>query len=134
MHVLHAPRGSDFFHDFNRFLEERVSHGTEIEPLFLSQAGLTKWMGIEWVAHSVAPSIWGWNAVDMSSLVPMSLFSSHQNVDMNLVSQSDTIHSGTPLSLMTSLRNSHATSFAVTHVIVGTRCTCDMSRSMITNR
>ena len=70
----------------------------------------------------------------MSSLVPISLCSSHQNVDMNLVSQSETIDSVTLWSLMTSLRNSHATSFVVTHVIVGTRYTCDVSRSMITNR
>ena len=46
---------------------------------------------IEWFARSVVPSIWGWNAVDMGSLVPMSLCSSHQNMDMNLVSWSNTI-------------------------------------------
>ena len=77
---------------------------------------------IEQFAYSVVPSVCGWNAVDMSSLVPMSLCSSCLNMDMNLVSQSDTIDSGTPWSLTTSLRNSHATSFAVTHIIVGTRC------------
>ena len=71
--------------------------------------------------------------MDMGSLVPMSLCSSHQNVDVNLVLQSDTIDLGTPWSLTSSLRNSHATSFAVTHVVVGTRCTCNMSQSMITN-
>ena len=65
--------------------------------------------------------------MDMSSLVPMSLCNSRQNVDVNLVLRSDTIDSGTPWSLMTSLRNSHATSFDVTCVIVGTRCTCDVS-------
>ena len=58
--------------------------------------------------------------MDMSSLVPMSLCNSRQNVDVNLVSRSDTIDLGTPWSLMTSLRNSHATSFAVTHVVVST--------------
>ena len=42
---------------------------------------------------------------------------------MNLVLQSDTIDLGTPWSLMTSFRNSHTTSFAVTHIVVGTRCT-----------
>ena len=89
---------------------------------------------IEWFAHFVAPSIWGWNAVDMSSLVPISLCNSHQNVDVNLVSRSDTIDLGTPWSLTTSLRNSHNTSFAVTRVVVGTRCTCNVSQSMITNK
>ena len=49
---------------------------------------------IEWFARSVVPSIWGWNAVNMSSLVPISLCSSCQNVDVNLVSRSDTIDSG----------------------------------------
>ena len=72
--------------------------------------------------------------MDMSSLVPMSLCNSHQNMNVNLVSQSDTIDLGTPWSLMTSLRNSHATSFAFTHVVVGTRCTCDVSQSMITSK
>ena len=45
MHVPHAPRRSDFFHDFNHLLEEQISHGTKIEPLCLSQAGLTEWTG-----------------------------------------------------------------------------------------
>ena len=72
--------------------------------------------------------------MDMSSSVPMSLCSSHQNVDVNLVSLSDTIDLGTPWSLTTSLRNSHATSFVVTCVVVGTRCTCDVSQSIITNK
>ena len=58
--------------------------------------------------------------MDMSSLVPMSLCSSCQNMDVNLVSQSDTINLGTLWSLTTSLRNSHATSFAATHIVVGT--------------
>ena len=57
----------------------------------------------------------------------MSLCSSCQNVDVNLVLRSDTIDLGTPWSLTTPLRNSHATSFAVTHVVVGTGCTCDVS-------
>ena len=45
MHILRVPHGSNFLHDLNRFLEEWVGNGTEIEPLRLSQAGLTKWMG-----------------------------------------------------------------------------------------
>ena len=52
---------------------------------------------------------------------------SHQNVNMNLVSQSDTIDLGTPWSLTISLRNTHATSLAVTCIVIGARCTCDMS-------
>ena len=45
MYILRAPHGGNFLHDLNHFLEEQVSHGTEIKPLCLSQAGLTKWMG-----------------------------------------------------------------------------------------
>ena len=51
---------------------------------------------IEQFTCSVVPSICGWNTVDMSSLVPMSLCSSCQNVDVNLVSWSNTIDLGTP--------------------------------------
>ena len=45
MHILHAQHRNDFLHDLNHFLEEWIGHGTEIEPLHLSQAGLTEWMG-----------------------------------------------------------------------------------------
>ena len=45
VHIPHMPRGSDFLHNFNHLLEERISHGTEIEPLCLSQAGSTEWVG-----------------------------------------------------------------------------------------
>ena len=45
MHIPHAPCGSDFLHNFNRPFEEQISHGAEIEPLHLPQAGLTEWMG-----------------------------------------------------------------------------------------
>ena len=67
-------------------------------------------------------------------------FSAHELVQFTpehgreLSVQSDTIGLGTLWSLMTSLRNSQATSHAVTHVIVGTKCTCNVSLSMITNR
>ena len=45
MQVLCVPRESNFLHDFNCLLEEWISHGAEIEPLHVPQAGLTKWMG-----------------------------------------------------------------------------------------
>ena len=104
------------------------------QSLWLSWMIILRISPIEWFSHSVAPSICEWNTVDMSSLVPMSLCSSCQNVDMNLVSQSNTIDLGTLWSLMTSLRNSQATSLAVTCVVVGTKCTFNMSPSMITKR
>ena len=56
MHIPHAPCGSDFFHDLNHLLEEQISHGAEIEPLCLSQAGLTEWTG-------QLPSLWQWGVL-----------------------------------------------------------------------
>ena len=45
MHILCVPRGSNFLHDLNRFFKEQVGHGAKIEPLCLSEAGSTEWMG-----------------------------------------------------------------------------------------
>ena len=45
MHIPRVPRGSDFLHDLNRFFEEQISHGAEIEPLCLSEAGSTESTG-----------------------------------------------------------------------------------------
>ena len=45
VHIPRAPPGSDVLHDLNRFFKEQVGHGAKIEPLCLSQAGLTEWMG-----------------------------------------------------------------------------------------
>ena len=45
MHIPCGTRGSDFLHDLNHFFEERISHGAEIEPFCLSEAGSTEWMG-----------------------------------------------------------------------------------------
>ena len=45
MHIPCVPHGSNFLPDLNHFLEKWVGHGTAIEPLHLSQAGLTKWTG-----------------------------------------------------------------------------------------
>ena len=53
VHILHAPHGSNFLHDLNCFFKEWVGHGAEIEPLCLSQAGSTEWMG-------QLPSLWLW--------------------------------------------------------------------------
>src|SRR6266481_3808655 len=81
---------------------------------------------IEQLACSVAPSICGWNTVDIRSLVPISQCNSFQNLEVNFESLSDMIELGTPCSLTISLRKSHATSLEVTCVVVGIKCTCDM--------
>ena len=82
---------------------------------------------IDLLAHSVAPSVWGWNTVDMRSLLPISLCNSFQNMEVNSVSLSDTMDSGIPWSLMTSFSISHVMPLAVIVIVVGTRCTCDVS-------
>jgi len=64
----------------------------------------------------------------------MSRCSSFQKLEVNFVSRSDTMESGTPCSLTTSVRKSHVTSLAVTRVVVGTKCTCDVSLSITTRR
>ena len=50
------------------------------------------------LAHSVAPSVCGWNDVDMSSFVPKSRCSSRHHFDVNLGSRSLTIDDGSPWS------------------------------------
>ena len=47
----------------------------------------------------------------------MSWCNSFQNLEVNFGSWLDTINSGIPWSLMISVKNSHATAFAVTHVV-----------------
>src|SRR6266481_6325987 len=81
---------------------------------------------IERLARLVAPSVCGWNMVDIRSLVPISRCSSFQNLEVNFESLSDTIESGTPCSLIISFRKSHATTLEVTRVVVGIKCTCDV--------
>ena len=54
---------------------------------------------IDLLAHSVAPSVWGWNTVDLRSLLPINICSSFQNMEVNLVSWLDTMDSGIPWSL-----------------------------------
>ena len=64
----------------------------------------------------------------------MSWCSSFQNLEVNLGSRSDTIDSGIPWSLTISVKNNHATAFAIVHVVVGSRCTCDVNLSIMTNK
>ena len=89
---------------------------------------------IEQVALSVAPSVCGWNAVDIRSFVPNSRCSSFQNLEVNFVSRSDMMDLGTPWSRTISFRNSQATSLAVTHVVVSIRCTSEVKWLITTNK
>ena len=66
---------------------------------------------IDLLARSVAPSVWGWNAVDMRNLLPINLCNSFQNMEVNLMSQSDTINSGIPWSLTTSFNINHTSPY-----------------------
>ena len=64
----------------------------------------------------------------------MSQCSSFWNMEVDFISQSDTMDSGTPWSLTISIKKSHATSLAVTHVVVGIRCICDVKRLIMTSQ
>ena len=48
------------------------------------------------LALSIAPSVCGWNDVDIDNSVPIILCSSHHHFDMNLGSQSLMIEDGNP--------------------------------------
>ena len=50
------------------------------------------------------------------------------------MSLSDTMDSGIPQSLMTSISINHVMPLVVIVVVVGTRCTCDVSQSSMTNK
>ena len=89
---------------------------------------------MEWLARSITPSICGWNEVDMRSFVPMSQCSSFQNLEANFGSQLDMIDSGIPWSLTISVKNNHMTAFIVMHVVIGSKCTCDVNLLIMTNR
>ena len=49
-----------------------------------------------WTVHSDWPSVWGWNAVLRSILVPNSACNVLQNIEVNCVPLSDMMESGTP--------------------------------------
>ena len=63
--------------------------------------------------------------MDISNFVPISRCSSFQKLEVNFVSLSDTIESGTPWCLTISIRKIHTTSLEVMQVVVGTKCTCE---------
>ena len=64
----------------------------------------------------------------------MSQCSSFQNLEVNFGSWLDTIDSSIPWSLMISMKNNHVTAFAVAHVVVGSKCTCDVNLSITTSK
>ena len=86
------------------------------------------------IACSEEPSVWGWYAVDMSSFVPSSRWTSLQNLETNFESRSLMIAFGRPWNFYTWSRNSLASSFAVTWVVMGTSLTMLVNLSTITQR
>ena len=86
------------------------------------------------LAHSVAPSICGWKAVDIINLVPKILWVSLQNFDVNFESRSETIESGSPCRRTTSFMYIDESSDAFTVVLTGTRWTIEDNLHMITQR
>ena len=57
-----------------------------------------------------------------------------QNLEVNFGSRSDMINSSIPWSLTISVKNNHATAFAVARVVVGSKCTCDVNLSITTSK
>ena len=86
------------------------------------------------IEHSDAPSVWGWNGVDIRSLTLRSLCVSPKNCDVNLVSRSETIVSGSPCKWTISLMKSHANCKAQIVVFTGTRCTIEVSWQSMTHK
>src|SRR3954454_14764539 len=75
------------------------------------------------LARSVWPSVWGWNAVDIASLVPMVWNRLCQNLLVNLASRSETMDVGRLWRRKTWSKKIFAVSGAVAVVHVGTRWT-----------
>src|ERR1700720_2126024 len=88
----------------------------------------------ERLARSVAPSVCGWNTVDINSLVPNNQWVSFQNLEVNLESLSDTIEWGNPCKRTTSLTYNDASSVAVVVVLIGIRYTIEVNLQMTTQR
>src|SRR6202040_3768540 len=88
----------------------------------------------ERLAHSVAPSVCGWNAVDINSLMPNNRWVSFQNLEVNFESLSDTIEWGNLCKRTTSLMYNDASSEAVVVVLIGIRCTIEVNLQMTTQR
>src|SRR6202040_4430046 len=88
----------------------------------------------EQLARSVMPSICGWNTVDINSLVPNNRWVSFQNLEVNFESLSDTIEWGNSCKWIISLTYNDVSSEAVVVVLIGIRCTIEVSLQMTTQR
>lgn len=64
----------------------------------------------------------------------MTLCNLHQNLDVNLVSLSDTVNSGISCNCRISLMNSQAIWMAVILVVIGIRCVIDVNLLIAINR
>src|ERR1700742_4257160 len=78
---------------------------------------------IDLLARSVAPSVCGWNDVDISNFDPNNLCNSRHQTEVNLGSLSDTIESGSPCNHTISCIYFNDRSVAVSLVLQGIRCT-----------
>ena len=72
--------------------------------------------------------------VEISSLIPSSLWISIQNLDVNFESLSDTIISGNPCNLTIWVMNNDASSDARVVVLMDIKYTIDVNRQIITHK
>lgn len=103
-------------------MSKRMRGRAHTQPLwFLSTWYWSTWLTILFV-HLLAPSDSGWYAVDIFSLMPVSLCKAFQNLDMNSLLRSETISVGRPFLQYHLSKNKYVRSSAVMSVLIGTSC------------
>src|SRR5437879_9576997 len=75
-----------------------------------------------WLTLSVCPSVSGWNTVETLSFTPNSFIKLVQNLEVNRVSLSEIIDSGSPWYRQISFRNMSANCSIGTSVVSGMKC------------
>src|SRR5205807_8418042 len=75
-----------------------------------------------WLTLSVCPSVSGWKAVETLSITPNSFIKLVQNLEVNRLSLSEIIDSGSPWYRQISFRNISANCSIGTSVVSGMKC------------
>src|ERR1700676_2470629 len=116
------------------FIANSTNGSFSTQSVWLGSTIIRRICPIERLARSEAPSVCGWNAVDINNLVPNILCVSLQNLEVNLGSRSDTIDSGSPCSRTISFIYNEASSDAFVVMFIGMRWTIEVNLHMTTQR